>query len=91
MTVNTIQKNEVRTGKVVDLTHEGHGVVKIDRYPIFVPNSLIDETIEFKIIKVKKNFAIGKLLTIATTSPERVEPPCVYYYKCGGCQLQHMS
>nr|WP_269667768.1 23S rRNA (uracil(1939)-C(5))-methyltransferase RlmD [Staphylococcus arlettae] len=91
MTVNTIQKNEVRTGKVVDLTHEGHGVVKIDRYPIFVPNSLIDETIEFKIIKVKKNFAIGKLLTIAKTSPERVEPPCVYYYKCGGCQLQHMS
>lgn len=53
--MNTIQKNEVRTGKVVDLTHEGHGVVKIDRYPIFVPNSLIDETIEFKIIKVKKN------------------------------------
>lgn len=89
--MNTIQKNEVKTGTVVDLTHEGHGVVKIDRYPVFVPNALIDETIEYKIIKVKKNFAIGKLQSITTKSPERVEPPCVYYAKCGGCQLQHMS
>ena len=59
-----IKKNDVRIGNVVDLTHEGHGVVKIDRYPVFVPNALIDEEIEFKLIKVKKNFAIGKLLEV---------------------------
>ncbi|MDN6671796.1 MAG: 23S rRNA (uracil(1939)-C(5))-methyltransferase RlmD [Staphylococcus equorum] len=89
--MDTIQKNEVVEGKVIDLTHEGHGVVKLDRYPIFVPNALINETIEFKVIKVKKNFAIGKLLEIKKESEERVEPPCVYYHKCGGCQLQHMT
>lgn len=89
--MDTIQKNEVVEGKVIDLTHEGHGVVKLDRYPIFVPNALINETIEFKVIKVKKNFAIGKLIEIKKESEERVEPPCVYYHKCGGCQLQHMT
>ncbi|MCD8827455.1 23S rRNA (uracil(1939)-C(5))-methyltransferase RlmD [Staphylococcus gallinarum] len=89
--MSTLQKNEVRVGKVIDLTHEGHGVVKLDRYPIFIPNALIDETIEYKVIKVKKNFAIGKLLDIKVQSNQRVEPPCVYYYKCGGCQLQHLS
>ncbi|MDG0820507.1 23S rRNA (uracil(1939)-C(5))-methyltransferase RlmD [Staphylococcus equorum] len=89
--MDAIQKNEVIEGKVIDLTHEGHGVVKLDRYPIFVPNALINETIEFKVIKVKKNFAIGKLLEIKKESEERVEPPCVYYHKCGGCQLQHMT
>lgn len=89
--MNTLKKNEVRTGKVIDLTHEGHGVVKIDRYPVFVPNALIDEKIEYKLIKVKKNFAIGKLLEVKSKSKDRVEPPCVYYYKCGGCQLQHMT
>ena len=36
-----VQKNEVREGEVIDLTHEGHGVVKIDRYPIFIPHALI--------------------------------------------------
>lgn len=89
--MKTIQKNEVKDGKVIDLTHEGHGVVKIDNYPIFIPNTLIDEEIEYKIIKVKKNFAIGKLMTIKQESKERIEAPCVYYSKCGGCQLQHMS
>lgn len=89
--MNAIQKNEVIEGTVIDLTHEGHGVVKFDRYPIFVPNALIDEVIEFKVIKVKKNFAIGKLIEIKEKSNDRVEPPCIYYYKCGGCQLQHMT
>lgn len=89
--VETLKKNDVLTGQVVDLTHEGHGVVKIDRYPIFIPSTLIDEKIEYKVIKVKKNFAIGKLIKVITESDARVEPPCIYYYKCGGCQLQHMS
>ena len=48
---------------------------------MFVPNSLIDETIKFKVIKVKKNFAIGKLIEVKEQSSERVEPPCVYYMR----------
>ncbi|PNZ70804.1 23S rRNA (uracil(1939)-C(5))-methyltransferase RlmD [Staphylococcus croceilyticus] len=89
--MEALKKNEIKQGHVVDLTHEGHGVVKFDRYPVFIPNALINEEIEFKIIKVKKNFAIGKLLEVKKASEDRVEPPCKYYWKCGGCQLQHMT
>ncbi|WP_251942695.1 23S rRNA (uracil(1939)-C(5))-methyltransferase RlmD [Staphylococcus sp. Marseille-Q5304] len=89
--MSTLQKNDIHRGRVIDLTHEGHGVIKIDRYPIFIPQALIGEEIEYKVIKVKKNFAIGKLLNVLKESEDRVEPPCVYYYKCGGCQLQHMT
>lgn len=89
--MEALKKNDIKQGHVVDLTHEGHGVVKFDRYPVFIPNALINEEIEFKIIKVKKNFAIGKLLEVKKASEDRVEPPCKYYWKCGGCQLQHMT
>ena len=89
--METLKKNQVFKGQVIDLTHEGHGVVKIDRYPVFVPKALTGEEIEYKLIKVNKNFAIGKLLEIFTESKDRVEPPCVYYDKCGGCQLQHLD
>ena len=41
-----VNKNEVYTGQVIDFTHEGHGVVKFDRYPIFVPNAIKDEEID---------------------------------------------
>ncbi|WP_412521390.1 23S rRNA (uracil(1939)-C(5))-methyltransferase RlmD [Staphylococcus simulans] len=89
--METLKKNQIFTSEVIDLTHEGHGVVKIERYPVFVPNALPSEEIKYKLIKVNKNFAIGKLLEIHKESAERVMPPCVYYDKCGGCQLQHLD
>ncbi|GGM28981.1 23S rRNA (uracil-C(5))-methyltransferase RlmCD [Paraliobacillus quinghaiensis] len=86
-----VQKNQTITLDFEDITHEGNGVGKLDGYPLFVPYALPGEKGKVKVIKVKKNFAIGKLLDIEETSNERVEPPCNVYYQCGGCQLQHMS
>lgn len=86
-----VQKNQEITLDFEDITHEGNGVGKINGYPLFVPYALPGETARVKVIKVKKNFAIGKLIELEITSPERVEPPCNVYFQCGGCQLQHMS
>ena len=86
-----VKKNETVTLTFEDLTHEGSGVGKIDGYPLFVPYGLPGEEASVKIIKVNKNFGFGKLLEVKKPSPERVEAPCNVFYKCGGCQLQHMS
>ncbi|MBU5593900.1 23S rRNA (uracil(1939)-C(5))-methyltransferase RlmD [Amphibacillus sp. MSJ-3] len=86
-----VQKNQTITLSFEDITHDGNGVGKIAGYPVFVSNTLPGETAEVKIIKVKKNFAIGKSLKLIKESPERVAPPCNVYDQCGGCQLQHMS
>ena len=86
-----VKKNEYIDLKFEDLTHEGNGVGKINGYPIFVPYGLPGEDAVVKVIKVNKNFGFGKLIELKKESKERVEPPCNVYYKCGGCQLQHMS
>ncbi|TRM11584.1 23S rRNA (uracil(1939)-C(5))-methyltransferase RlmD [Lentibacillus cibarius] len=86
-----VKKNQTVTLTFEDLTHEGNGVGKINGYPLFVPYALPGEVGDVKVVKVKKNFGFGKLLDLHTSSPERVEPPCDVFYKCGGCQLQHMS
>ncbi|SEO05211.1 23S rRNA (uracil1939-C5)-methyltransferase [Amphibacillus marinus] len=90
-TATPIKKNELVTIQFEDMTHEGNGVGKINGYPIFVPNVIPGEIAKVKAIKVKKNFAIGKLIELEHVSPERVDPPCDVYLQCGGCQLQHMS
>ena len=67
-----VQKNQELTVDIIDLTHEGMGVAKIDHYPIFIENALPQEQMQIKIIKVGKKFAIGKILSIEKTSPDRV-------------------
>lgn len=86
-----MKKNDVMTGRVIDFTHEGHGVVKIDNFPVFIPNAVINELITFKVIKATKKFGIGKLIEIKERSEDRVTPPCEYYNQCGGCNIQHIN
>src|SRR5690625_1128997 len=86
-----VKKNETITLQFEDLTHEGNGVGKINGYPLFVPYGLPGEEATVKVVKVNKNFGFGKLIEITKSSPHRVEPPCDVFYKCGGCQIQHMS
>lgn len=86
-----VQKNQSLTVEFIDMTHEGSGVAKVEGYPVFVPYGLPGETAVVKIIKVNKKFAFGKLLETKKASPERREAPCNVFYKCGGCQMQHMS
>jgi tRNA/tmRNA/rRNA uracil-C5-methylase (TrmA/RlmC/RlmD family) len=74
-----------------DIAFGGEGVGRVDDFVVFVPFVLLDETVEAEIMEVKKNFARARLLRVEKSSPRRVEPPCVYFGKCGGCQYQHIE
>ncbi|KIL48183.1 23S rRNA (uracil(1939)-C(5))-methyltransferase RlmD [Jeotgalibacillus soli] len=86
-----VQKNDLVEVVIEDLTHEGHGVAKVNGYPLFIPNSLPGEKIEAKVVKTTKNYGFGRLLEWHEKSPDRVTPPCYIYDRCGGCQLQHLD
>ena len=74
-----------------DIAFGGEGVGRTDDFVVFVPFVIVGETVAAEITEVKKNFARAKLLCVITPSPERVEPPCQYFTRCGGCQYQHMD
>lgn len=86
-----MKKNDRIVGTCLNYTHDGHGVVKVDGYPIFVKDMLKGEEGDIVITLAKKNYAFGKLWKLIKASPERVQPPCPIAKQCGGCQLQHMS
>ena len=83
-------KNEFIDVVFEDLTHDGAGVAKVKGYPIFVKTDYREEA-QIKIVKVKKNFAFGRLMKLHTESPYRKEAECPVYNQCGGCQLQHLT
>jgi len=86
-----MKKNDVVYGCVIDYTHEGLGVVKVDGFPIFVKDMLIGECGEIICTLVKKNFAFGRKISLVKESEHRVSPPCEVVKQCGGCQIMHMS
>ncbi|BDR85011.1 23S rRNA (uracil(1939)-C(5))-methyltransferase RlmD [Clostridium tetani] len=86
-----VKKNSTYNLYITGMGTKGEGIGKINNFTIFVTGAILGEEVEVNIIKVNKNYAVGKLLNIITPSANRVEPPCDIYTKCGGCQLQHMS
>jgi len=59
-----MKKNDYIVGECIDYTHDGKGVVKVEHFPIFVKNMLVGEIGQVKIIKVLKNYAIGRLIKL---------------------------
>lgn len=86
-----MKKNEIVTIEITDLNSEGAGVGRIDGQVVFVPYALPNEIVETLIIKVTKAYAIGKLQRIIKASDKRINPECPHFYKCGGCDYQHIS
>jgi 23S rRNA (uracil1939-C5)-methyltransferase len=84
-------KNEEKIGVVLSLGMNGEGVIKDEDAVVFVPFALEGEKIRYKILKVTKKCAYGKLLEVITPAEERVRPKCPVFTKCGGCQLQHLK
>ena len=82
--------NKVRA-KGIDYTHDGRGVVKINKIPVFVPDLMIGEEAEIEIVRQEKNYGLGRRGPLEVTSKSRVTPICPVYKECGGCQLQHMN
>ncbi len=82
---------DIVTAHVRDLGVHGEGIGSVDGFTVFIPGALFGETVTAKITLVKKAYAVGKLLEISETSPDRVAPACPVYETCGGCQLSHLS
>lgn len=69
----------------------GHGVGRADGFVIFVPFTAPHDVVEIEIVERKKKFARGRLLKIIVSSPQRTQPLCRYYGRCGGCSYQHID
>ncbi|MCD8286957.1 MAG: 23S rRNA (uracil(1939)-C(5))-methyltransferase RlmD [Clostridia bacterium] len=86
-----MEKNEEYTGEVIGLGTEGEGIIRCEGKTVFVPLCLVGETVSFKVLKVQKDVAYGKVLQVTKPSPDRTIPVCPAFPQCGGCSLQHMK
>jgi len=86
-----LKKNDIIELEITGLTNEGCGVGKLDGLVIFVPFTAVGDKLKVRIVKVNKSHCYGKLEEIITPSPDRIEPDCSAFGKCGGCDFRHIS
>ncbi len=86
-----VHKNEEYSATITDLTYEGNGLVKIDDFPVFVPNALPGEQITVRITKVASHFAWGRVMDWQTKSADRVDVQNKKYIQTGIAPLGHLK
>lgn len=86
-----MEKNCVYCGIVGGVGTDGEGIIRVGEEVAFVPFCLVGEEVDFKVLKSGKGVSYGKAEKISNFSLDRVNPPCPLFYKCGGCDVQHMN
>ena len=86
-----LKKNEIVTVEIVDLTHEGAGVAKVDGLVFFVENALPGEVIRMRVLKVNKKIGYGKVEEYIEKSPHRNEELDLAYLRSGIADLGHLA
>ena len=69
----------------------GSGIGRLDDgRVVFVKKTVPGDIVDIKILLQKKDFAFGAVNEIIKASPDRIEPDCQYFYRCGGCEHQNI-
>jgi tRNA/tmRNA/rRNA uracil-C5-methylase (TrmA/RlmC/RlmD family) len=77
--------------KITDIAFGGKGVARENGKAVFIPFTIEGELVSAKITREKKQFAEAEVVDLRQRSPYRVDPPCPYFGRCGGCAYQHID
>jgi len=85
---------EIRELTIEKLVYGGDGLARIPssdgrQQAVFVPFVLPGEVVRVELEPPARGRTTARLLEVLQPAPERIAPPCEYFGRCGGCQLQH--
>jgi len=72
------------------LVYGGEALGYHDGRTVLAPRALLGERLEVEELRVAKGVVHARPLRVLAAAPERVDPPCPYFGRCGGCHYQHL-
>jgi 23S rRNA (uracil1939-C5)-methyltransferase len=85
------QRGQSVSVTIDDLAFGGEGVGRADGYVVFVRGGVPGDRLRVRLDQARARFGRGTIEAIESPSPHRVEAPCPYFGRCGGCRLQHID
>lgn len=77
--------------EITDVAYGGAGIARHEGRVVFAPFTIPGENIRARVTDVHRGYAHALARQILIPSPDRVEPPCPWFTKCGGCAYQHIA
>ena len=89
-------KNKYQIGETLNVTIEkivpnGYGLAFAENLTVFVPLAAAGDRLRVRIYQIKNKTAFAEIVEIIEASNLRIEPPCEYFGRCGGCDFQQMN
>ncbi len=75
---------------VEKLVYGGEGLGYAGGGVVLVPDSLPGESLEVEQSRAAKGVIHARALRLIEPSPERIQAPCPFFGRCGGCQYQQL-
>ena len=85
-----MREKETLTLSIEGYGMEGEGVAHADGFTFFVPYAMAGEKVKVAVDRVKGSVVFAHIIKMLSSSPERRDPVCPLYGKCGGCALRHI-
>ena len=79
--------------EIEKIAHGGHAIARHNGAVIFIRHAIPGERCTVEITSVGATFNRADVVSVESTSPDRVAAPCKYSHRngCGGCDFQHIS
>lgn len=69
----------------------GRGIAHTDGQTVMVALAAPGDRLRVRFDRVKGSVAFASIVEVLEPSPMRVEPPCPYFGRCGGCDFQQLN
>lgn len=91
MSVSTEQPSPTLEVEIERLLPGGVGLAHTEGLTLFVSLAAPGDIVRVHIDRLRGKVAFASVLEVIKPSPVRVEPPCPYFGRCGGCDFQQLN
>lgn len=90
-TAKRLAEWEVVDVDVEKLVTGGDGMARLDGVTLFIPRAAPGDRLRVRLVERRPDYGRAEIVEVLAPGPGRRRPPCPYYERCGGCQLQHIE
>lgn len=89
--VSQISKADTIDVEIERILPGGVGLAHAEGRTIFVSLAAPGDVVRVRVERTRGKLAFASIVEIIKPSPVRIEPPCPYFGRCGGCDFQQLN